>query len=182
MAKKSATTPPPEATPVDETASDSAVATLDADASATEENVGIPITSTPEPEPAPQAAPAEERIRTSPVRATGGRVLLVFCPDSFEGPRPGFVVKASALCDEDLALGVPPQQVHINVQVDGIRDAKLLDQIRRRPEGTTFELNVYDHLSAEQRRRLVEQRPTGITRHQPMWAEWTIKNHSVSKT
>ncbi len=84
-------------------------------------------------------------VATPPQRATVGRILHVFNPKRWDGPRPGIVVGGP--------WGPPESQVaNVNVFLDGLNDGDALSQCRTSPAGNTLgSIPVRDPLTAEQR-------------------------------
>lgn len=89
-------------------------------------------------------------IKTSPNIATVGRMLLVFS-QQWDGERPGIVVRMGVGEGQD-------QAVNINVMLDGPRDQKLLEGLRRSVQGNTFHaIRVYDALTPTEREVMVAE-------------------------
>ncbi len=162
--KTDRTVPPPFET------EEGGVAVAEAPAVA-EETAPEAAAAEPTPEPQPKPAPTAEPIRTSRVAAAPPRMVLVYCPDHFNGPRPAIVVASSPYSPEQIAQG-ERQAINVNVSADGTRDEEFLRLIRASPSGNTFNVNLYDALTPTQREQLIAERPEGITRHAPMWGEW----------
>ncbi len=72
-------------------------------------------------------------VATPPQRATVGRIVHVYNPTLWLGPRPGMIVTGP--------MGpVETQEANVNVFLDGITDADVLAHFRARTEGNTFAL------------------------------------------
>jgi hypothetical protein len=97
-----------------------------------------------------------------PACATVGRIVHVWCPDLFLGPRPAIVVT-----DYESTL-----KVDVNVFLNGSTDEHALSDFRTRRRGNTEGLvNVYPPMTEQERDRLVAaERQGGSTR--VMWAEF----------
>lgn len=97
-----------------------------------------------------------------PACATVGRIVHVYCPDLFRGPRPAIVVT-----DYESTY-----KVDVNVFLNGSTDEHALADFRARRRGNTECLvSVYWPLTDELRDRLAAaERQGGSTR--VMWAEF----------
>lgn len=106
-------------------------------------------------------------------RPTVGRVVLVFCPSLWDGPRPADVVSVHG----DTVISA-------NVKLDGHRDQAALEKFRARPEGNTLaSIHVFDPLTDEQRTEVVAGfAPADPERDwHPAWAEWMPFQAAVAK-
>lgn len=97
-------------------------------------------------------------------RPTVGRIVLVFCPSLWNGPRPADVVTVHG-----------DSVVSANVKLDGHCDQSVLQKFRERSEGNTLaSLTVFDPLTDEERSEVANGfAPADPERGwYPAWAEW----------
>lgn len=96
------------------------------------------------------------------VAATLGRVLHVYFPERWSGPRAGLVVRELTSSNK----------VNVNVHFDGTTDEHQLHLVRQSRIGSTLELcPVYPPLSADDRAKLAAAIKQGGD-IRPYWAEF----------
>ena len=141
------------------------------DSSATSEIPGADTSTNPPPAPPPPPPPpaptqseaAAEQSQDKPAveipeltskPITVGRILHVYMPHQFAGPRPAIVARVST----------DPGFAAVNIFVDGFEDSAFLKTLRDKPAGNTYVVTVYDPLTEEQRK--------AVAAEDVYWAEW----------
>lgn len=108
------------------------------------------------------AVTTEPKDAADLARATVGRIVHMYCPERWGGPRPAIVVQEFE----------STPRVNVNVFLDGTTDAQQLHDFRQRRSGNTFELvPVYRSLTQTERASLAQAiKQGGDVR--PFWAEF----------
>lgn len=98
----------------------------------------------------------------SPVKATPARLVYCFCPALWEGSRPAVVLEAND-------NGSAEQRITVNVELNGVRDAGVIAQLAKHPQGNTiFNVPLFEPLTEDQRALCQE----ALNVYPACWCEW----------